>query len=802
MCILLTGRTALFKRRLGVRTFSTVAAVVLGAGLVSPVEAAAQRTPITRIQVQGLDSRVEILTDTWGVPHVYGANSGDVFLAQGFNAAADRLFQIDLHRRRGLGELAEVFGSEFVEQDRASRLFLYRGDMSREWESYGPEGQLAATRFAAGVNAYLGWLDANPDQLPEEFRELGYQPSHWTPEDVVRIRTHALGQNLASEVSRAHVACAAGLEADRVRVRLQPEIEPAVPDGFDPCTLPDDVLDVFDLATSAVQFDGEELRMERNPQVAEGSNAWAVSADRTSTGRPILANDPHRAMNMPSSRYLAHLNAPGLNVIGAGDAAAPGVAIGHNEQIAFGLTVFPIDQEDLYVYELDPEDPTRYRYGDDWEAMETVTEQVPVAGAEPASVDMSFTRHGPVIKVDEENNRAYAVRTVWLEPGTSPYTGSLKYLRARNYGEFTDAMRTWGTPAENQVYADTAGNIAQVSAGMAPQRTGYDGLLPVPGDGRYEWAGFHDGAQLPRSENPEEGFVATANEYNLPDDYPVEGLSYEWNNPSRHQRIVEELSANSEASVADSVALQNDRLSVPARRLQSILSGLSTEDAQTQRALDLLTNWDGVVAEDSGPAALFEVWMTLFLGQAFVRTAAPEAAPYVIVPDNEVLVRAMEEPEQWFPPQVRDQLMLASLSSAFEQVSSLLGADPATWKWGSLQRTTFTHPAAGKVDEATQDRWNVGPFPRGGSWYTVDASLYNPMNFQQLQGASLRTVFDVGNWDASRAVNTPGQSGNPESPHYRDLAQTWQQGETFPLVYSRTEVLRNAEQRVILLPGQ
>jgi len=756
--------------------------------------------------VSGLARAAQLVEDKWGVPHIYAESAEDVFLAQGFNAARVRLFQIDLWRRRGLGLLSEVFGPAYVAQDAAARLFLYRGDMEREWESYGPDARMAAARFTAGINAYVDWLALHPELLPEEFRRLGYAPAHWRPEDVVRIRSHALTWNLTSEVARSWVACVAGVAADEVRMRLQPEWHTTVPAGFDPCSVPDDVLRVFDLATRNVVFTRGALRMPGgSPDEAEGetegSNNWVIAPTRTRTGRPILANDPHRGYAAPSLRYIVHLSAPGLDVVGAGDPAQPGISIGHNGTIAFGLTIFPMDQEDLYVYELDPNDPRRYRYGGGWEPFRTLHEQVPVAGGRAEDVELAFTRHGPVVKIDKAHHRAYAVRTVWLEPGTSAYYGSLRLLRARTFTEFKESMRTWGAPTENQVYADTSGNIGWVPGGLAPKRRGYDGLLPVPGDGRYEWAGFYDGGDLPSAYNPPEGFIATANQMNLPPDFPYKEkqVGFEWSNPSRYQRITSVLSANAQSSIEDSARLQSDQVSFLALRIATLLRNLP----RSEPALELLRSWDGAEGADSAPAALFEVWRKLHLGPAFIKAVQPAMASRVLQPDSAVLLDALEHPEAWFGANAvakRDALLVSTLHAAYADVATRLGSRAGAWKWGSLQHSLFEHPLAPAVDASVGAHLNVGPLPRGGSELTVNASSFRTTDFEQVIGPSFRMVLDVGNWDASRAINTPGQSGNPHSAHYRDLAESWSKGEDFPLLYSRALIEQNAERHISLLP--
>ena len=291
---------------------------------------------------------------------------------------------------------------------------------------------------------------------------------------------------------------------------------------------------------------------------ALGSNNWAIAPDKTTTGRAILANDPHRAHGAPSLRYITHITAPGFSVIGAGEPALPGISIGHNGKIAFGLTIFSIDQEDLYVYDLNPADRTQYNYKGRWEPMTVVNEAVPVKGRGDSQVSLTYTRHGPVLYVDEAKNKAYAIRAAWLEPGMAPYFGSIDYMRAGNWDEFLAAMNRWGSPSENQVYADTDGNIGWKPGGLTPIRPNWDGLMPVPGDGRYEWMGFRDMDELPVEYNPDRKWVGSANQMNLPPGYPnaEKKIGFEWTDPSRFNRIKEVLSADRKFGLEDSIALQ------------------------------------------------------------------------------------------------------------------------------------------------------------------------------------------------------------------------------------------------------
>jgi penicillin G amidase len=767
------------------------------------------------IILPNLRQPVEILIDCWGVPHIYARNEADLFFAQGFYIARERLFQIDLWRRRGLGRLAEVFGAAYVEQDKATRLFLYRDDIRKEWAMYSPDTEQMFQRFVSGINAYIDWLDQNPDRMPFEFKYLHYKPARWAVEDAIRIRSHGYLYNLESEVARARVACAANLKADKVRRALQPPWQTHVPEGLDPC-LPKDVLKVYVLATQEVRFTPESLKARDQQPISahrsiaaefQGeSNNWVISAQKSATGRAMLGSDPHLDYVQPSVRYLVDLNAPTLHVIGANRPESPGVFFGHNDWIAFAGTSFPIDDEDLYVYELNPANPKQYKYRGQLESFRILHEEIKVKGGEAVPVDLQFTRHGPVIFVEQERHRAFAVRTAWLEPGTAPYFPSVEHLRPQTFEEYKKSVDKWGVPPINHVYADIKGNIGWAPRGFAPARPNWDGLLPVPGDGRYEWAGRLAGDLFPTSYNPVSGYITTSNEMNLPADYPYQNhrLGFEWEAPFRHQRIDEVLSKLNRVSIEDSLRLQNDVISIPARRLLVLLQPLSSEDAKTKAALQLLRGWNDSVDADSPAALLYEVWYSRHLARAVKDAVLDKAAAAVIdLPHITALLDALEHPENRFganPGSERDALLRRTLREAYEDAEKLAGPDPQQWKWGNLHQNLGEHPFSAIVDDKTRTTVNVGPFARGGSQFTPNLAAYRPDDFRVMLGPTVRLVIDVGNWDNSRAVNYPGQSGIPDSPHYRDLAPLWQRGEYFPLLYSRKAVENATEARIELAP--
>jgi penicillin G amidase len=776
-----------------------------------------------RWPVAGLKARAEIIVDHWGVAHIFAANTADAFFLQGYNAARDRLWQIDLWRKRGLGLLAKSLGPAYVEQDRAARLFLYRGDMQAEWAAYAPESRLWVDSFVQGINAYVGDTRAGRRPLPVEFKLTDSRPDLWQPDDVLRIRSHALVSNVTSEVARARVACAAGLQADQLRRKIEPVgHRVTTPAGLNPCDIPADVLKDYILATKPVDFAAEppsekhaansaerDLLAALHSQSSEGSNNWVVAPSRTSTGRALLANDPHRQLGVPSLRYVVALNAPGLNIIGAGEPALPGISFGHNDDIAFGLTIFAIDQEDLYVYELKPDDARSYRYKSGWQKMQAVNESIEVKGQSTRQVELLFTRHGPVLAQDPGKHRAFALRTVWNEPGLAGYFGSSRLLAAKNWSQFKEASNAWGAPPLNLVYADTLGNIGWAAAGRTPVRRNWDGLMPVPGDGRYEWQGFHGNDVLPSIYNPVEGFLATANEMNLPPGYPNERnrIGFEWTDRSRIDRINELLRANDKVSLADSMAIQTDSVSTQSRRVTALLGSLAPGDGDTDtaKAVSLLRSWDHDETTASPAAAIYEVWATKYLGASTVAKVTPTTARKLFEQGQlEAIVGYLEHPDGRLgadPAAARDAILMESLNATLAELRSRLGSDINNWSWGRLHHATF-EPAVGVLaDPQLRAQMSVGPLQTPGSSSSPRAQSYRSTDFAVISGASVRMVLDVGAWDNSVFINTPGQSDDPLSPHYRDLFPLWAGGGYVPLRFSRPAVERDAETTIEVVPG-
>jgi penicillin amidase len=738
-----------------VQQFLTILLALLALTLPAPKDVLSQKSG--RIEVEGLQKPVEVLTDNWGVPHIYAQNSADLFFAQGWIAASDRLWQMEMWRRAGEGRLAEVLGESAIERDRFARLMRYRGDMDAEWKSYAPDAKPIIDSFVAGVNAYIANANSG-DRLPVEFQMMGFRPEPWTPEVcITRLAGYVMTGNATTEIARAQLVAQLGAERAAQIIPPDPPVPFEVAPGLDLKGIDNRILAGSRAASAAAV--AREDRGDGDSLINAGSNNWTLSGSRTATGKPILANDPHRTIALPSLRYMAHLVAPGWNVIGAGEPSLPGIAAGHNERVAFGFTIFAADMQDLYVEETDAADPHKYKTAAGWENMRVITEPIRVKGrAQPVAAELLFTVHGPVIFEDHAAHRAYVLHWTGSEPGTAGYLASLSLDRVNNWKEFRSALDRWKLPPENIVYADVDGNIGMQSAGLVPRRNNWRGLLPVPGGGKFEWDGFLSLDDLPHAYNPQEGFIATANNRTIAAD-EKKTIGYEWSAPDRVNRITEVLREKRKFTIDDMERLQLDEVSLPARDFVKMLPAFAPE---------VLRKWDGQLSRDSNAAALYEVAIRKLRAKLITVQASRQ----------NLLAELAKRPEG-----ERRVLLTEAINGAVKEVGDK--------RWGDLHTTPFDHPLSKEFDLPAP--------PRGGDATTPNATSFNS-KFQQTAGASYREIFDLGDWDRSRAINVPGQSGQPGIPHYGDLLPLWAEGKYFPLNYSRAAVEKAARDKLMLVP--
>jgi penicillin G amidase len=818
-------------------------AILALATLLSPRAAAAQpraaapavTTPRTdTLRAPGLTAPVEILTDAFGVAHIYAQNEPDLFFAQGYNAARDRLFQFELWRRQATGTVAELLGAREVERDIGARLFMFRGDMARELAHYHPRGEAIVHAFVRGVNAYIAEARRTPATLPIEFRLLGTLPEPWTPE-VVISRHAGLLANVRDELELGRAVHAIGPTAvARLQTFTPRAPRLALDSTIDGALLSRDILARYNAFRRAITFTPSDIvsaadradadafealslaasatarDAEREERRDIGSNNWVIAGSRTASGWPLLANDPHRAIAAPSLRYWAHLVAPGWNVIGGGEPTIPGISIGHNEHGAWGLTIFGTDAEDLYVYTINPANPREYRYRDGWERMREIIDTIRVKGERPRIVTHRFTRHGPVVFEDAASRTAYAVRAAWMDVGGAPYLASLRMNQARTWEEFLAACAYSHIPAENMIWADRAGNIGWQAVGIAPVRAAWDGLVPVPGDGRYEWDGYLPILQRPGSANPPAGYLATANA-NLTDPftYPyMNAIGFQWADPFRQARVNEVLASGRQHTMADMIALQHDVLSLPARALVPLLQHVQSADAEIDALRRAVLAWDRQLTVESIEAGVYVAWERRLLRELSARLIPQAARPalsslgmsrtidLLLAPPPEL---AAEAGAGATPIAGRDSVVLRAFEGAVADLRRQLGADVSRWQYGqaAYKHARIEHPLSAAVSAALRDRLDVGPAPRGGNAYTVLAA---GAGNNQSAGASFRLFVDLQDWDRALGMNVPGQSGNPDSPHYRDLFDLWARNMTFPVYYSRDRIEQSVTRREVLRP--
>jgi penicillin amidase len=775
-----------------------------------------------QLTLKGLQKPVEVFRDQWGVSHIYAQNEHDLFFAQGYVAATDRAFQLEMWRRQATGTVAELLGPSEVKRDIGTKLFKYRGNMEQEMAHYHPHGKAILNAYVEGINAKVAEYRADPANLPFEFKTLNTLPGYWTPEIVVS-RHQGLVANVIDELNFGREVHLMGEEKTRELNWFHPtrkaDTEPklTLEKGVDGEALMQDILELYTAHRSPVRFKAEDKRTGQIVPTDDfnfqewydiekqyvGSNNWVIDGSLAQSGFPMLANDPHRVIAGPSLRYMIHLNAPGWNVIGAGEPSLPGVSIGHNDHGAWGLTVFETDNEDIYVYEINPANPNQYRYKGQWETMRILTDSVMVKGQPTQVVQLKYTRHGPVVFEDSAKNKAYAVRAGWLDVGSSPYLASLRMNQAKNWDEFRDACSYSRLPGENMIWADRTGHIGWQAVGLAPIRTNWSGLVPVPGDGRFEWGGYLPIKQLPHSSDPKEGFIATANNNLTSPDFPFRNaIGWEWSTPYRAQRIEEVLGSGKRFNLFDFTQLQTDYLSVPARSLIPMLTRLDFNDKEEKKAIERLKNWNFQLAPESIAAAIYAEWENQIRDAVYTRVVPKVAQPHLRRLTTKLLLDYLITPPANFgkePIKTRDELLQTTFRETLSVLAQRLGRDQSKWQYGQAtnKHIAIKHPLSALVSNEMRKKIDFGPLSRGGYGETVN-STSNSSN--QTHGASFRMLMDTENWDKTLGINTPGQSADPNDPHYGDLFERWAKDEYFPVYFSKDKIKAVADRTWILVP--
>lgn len=774
------------------------------------------------ISLPGLRAPVTVIRDRWGVPHIYASNPHDLFMAQGFLHAQDRFWQMEFWRHIGTGRLSEMLGKTTLHQDRFIRTLGWNRAAQQDLEALGPEERAILEAYAAGVNAYL---EQNRDRLPLEFTLFRLFGRRWEIEPWQPLHTAAwakvmawdLSGNWDKELLNARIVQKIGPEHLPELVLPYPADRPViVPTPVAETPLPEEtVRALLDLGRGL-------QRMTLGDAPDRGSNNWVVAGSRSVTGKPILANDPHLSIQMPSIWYEVALHCEPvtsecpIQVAGASFPGVPGVVIGHNDRIAWGVTNLGPDVQDLYMERVNPENPLEVEFQGKWEPVQVITEEIRVAGqAEPVRLPVRITRHGPVINdVVEALTRTqtlYAFRWTALEPSRI-VRALLRLNWARNWEEFHKALADWDVPGQNFVYADVDGHIGYQATGRVPIRAKGNGLVPVPGwSGEYEWIGYVPYEEMPRRLDPAEGFIVTANNAVVDPSYP-HFLAAVWDYGDRAQRITDLLRAKDRLSLEDMAAIQNDTLSLAAQAIVPYVLNLSFEDPLARQAQEVLRAWDFRATPDQAGPTIFETFLKHLLHEAWVDELGEEIVQDLLTggSHNRYWARwALAQPDlPWWDdrrtPQreTRDDIVRRAFEQTVAELRNRLGPDPRAWTWGKVHTATFTHGTLGQSGiRPVEAIFNRGPYPAPGTSAAVNNIGFNVQKgFTVRSLPSLRFIASTANWSDSRFIHTTGQSGLPYHPHYDDFIPMWLKGEYHPMPWSREEVERNAEGVLRLQP--
>jgi penicillin G amidase len=765
------------------------------------------------LEIPGLKDKVTVYRDSSGINHIFAENEEDLFFTQGYLAAKDRTFQFEIRRRQATGTMAEILGPAEIARDKGVRLFKFRGEKKEELNHYHPRGEIIISAFVSGVNAYIGEVRAKPELLPLEFKLLDILPEFWTWQ-VVISRHQGLLENVKDELDYSRVVSILGPEKAKQLFYFHPhepvlDLHPNIPGEL----LMKDILAPYNAFRTSLKFKPEhvipEYRIEQDNFVAlnqknglehqerhpDGSNNWVLSGSKTQSGKPLLANDPHRLQAIPSLRYWVHLHAPGWNVTGGGEPVIPGVSIGHNGHGAWGLTIFETDMEDMRIYDINPNKPHEYMYQGKWHEMKVIQDTIMVKGEQPEYIEHLYTIHGPVTYIDTILKKAVAVQCAWLEPGGAPYLASLRMNQARTWEEFRDASTYNHVPAENMIWADKEGNIGWQATGISPIRKGFSGLVALTGDGSQEWQGYLPIADRPNVSNPENGFIATANENVTPEGYThSEALGFEWADDFRGKRIREVLGQDKKFTIQDMATLQNDNYAIPARILIPYLTNIQFPELGLEKDKELLQDWDFKLEKHSIQAAIYVMWERK-IRQNIRELAVPDIVrQYVSSIQMTRVLQWLETPEQMFgqePFQKRDAFLANAFQEAIAELEVKLGKDRQKWQYGqeAYKHTKLRHPLSTVVTSEVSLLLDTGTLPKGGYSFSPSANAYGDLSSS---GASFRIVVDLDDIENSIGINNPGQSGDPHSPFYKNLFSKWAEDSYFPIPFSRTAVENQA----------
>ena len=787
-----------FRRILIAATALLAVLLIAGAAGFFWLRGSLPQTDGTRV-IAGLTGTVEIIRDRHGVPHIFADHTEDAYFALGLVHAQDRLWQMETNRRAGAGRLSEIIGERTLKIDRFVRtLGLYRLAEAQVAALEDDERRLLEA-YVRGVNAYLEQRDG---PLPPEFVVFGHEPEQWRPADSLvwaKIMALRLSGNWRTELLRQKLADI--LPPERIE-----ELWPT--DGPD---APITVTALSQRRSTALNRLWDALPEELGP--LDASNAWALSGDRTATGKPILATDPHLGFSAPALWYLARIEAPGLSLRGATVPGVPLMILGHNGRIAWGMTTTGGDTEDLFLERLDPDDPSRYLTENGSQPFKLRTEKIAVSGGDDVELTVRETRHGPVIsdisadaEAILEDGIVVALASPALRPDDKTARALFRINKARNWSAFLDAARLFHAPQQNLFYADTTGDIGMITPGRLPVRSYRNGLTPVAGDDpQSAWRGFVPFDALPKSHNPTSGLIVNANNRLVGDDYPYQ-VSLHWEPAYRAERILEVLKDAGKTTVADNAALQMDALSPAARHLMPLLLKTQASTDRAKKALDLLRGWDFRMSRDRPEPLIYAAWVRSLMS-VLARDELGDLFGKYGRSRPRFIAAALTSKRHWCDDVKTNEtesceaMLSKALNKALDDVAQSQGDDLTAWRWGKAHKAANKHRLFTFIP--ILKRFTDLPIETDGGDHTVNRGQTaqqgkNP--FSHVHGSGYRAVYDLANLDRSRFIIGTGQSGNPFSPHYGDLLELWRDGGHVALAGDRETQRANASATLVLKP--
>jgi penicillin amidase len=740
-----------------------------------------------KIEVAGISQEVKVLRDAYGVPHIIAQSEYDAFFTVGYTHAQDRLWQMELTRRVGMGRLSEVLGEPALKIDKMFRTLGLWRHAQKLSQSIDEETRKALQAYTDGVNQFIC---THSGKYPIEFDMLNIEPEPWTVEHsllVSRLMAWELNYSRWIDMLLAELVQRFGeTKAKEIFPYWQEDAPLIIPKELKGKSVAENLRPLFDA-------EGEYRSLLGIRALESGSNAWAVSGAKSFTGKPILANDPHLLLMSPARWYELHISAPSLDVAGMSIPGVPFVVVGRNQRIAWGVTNAMMDDNDFYIEEVDSlQHPTRYKFNNEWLPIVEVVDTIVVKGSLPVALSIYSTHRGPIVNRMEPTAQSISslISMHWVGHEISNEAGTFYRInKASNWQEFQDALKLFAAPAQNFVYADVDGNIGYRTGGKLPIRKTKGPTLPFPGStDEYDWKGFVPFDQMPHVFNPPEGFVATANNKIVDDSYPYH-ISNHWESPWRSIRISEVLREQEKFTVEDIQRLQYDLVSTQARELVPYIlhayDSVTVTDINVKTTLEYLRNWTYETRKEDVSTTLFQATLTKLVYNTFhdklgdrlyglydTLASTPLSALSHLMKNSD-----SEWFDDWKTPEreTRDECIRKSVSDALTDLKNRLGGELKEWSWGRLHTVSFGHVFG--ANKLLAGIFNIGPFPVGGSHATVNVGQYFLAHpYESAVGSSMRQIFNLADINDTRTVLPPGQSGQAFSSHYKDQVTLWLNG--------------------------